>query len=740
MKLRNFLAGTMSVIMLTSIVPLGVANAADTSADDKALLAAIDVVKSRIPLGEAFEADDATFNFYKSTYNGSTTYQLNWNTPQGYYISANVNGKVITNFYSWQNYQTVLKPSFAKTDDAKLRTKAIAYIGQLNPTIKAQLIADNDTFRASYWGAEAYMSFKRVVNGVAVNGATGSVTVDKNTGELTNFHFNYVPNLKFDKTEGVIEGTALQNAYKTEIGISPQYVIRNTYDEKTRTYVQSAGLIYQANEYGYLDAFTGKKVTFNYGYGTGEGGVDGEMYEDADEADSAGNGIAYKITPQEQKAIDKELELLTAGEAEKIIMSDKYANTDSRLILRSSNLRVDSYGDDKYHWDLYFEGQQNTTKEKFYGNGSAVVDAKDGKILSYYFYTGNTDTSTTTELPSTLSDRAAEAVKSYIGDKFSEYRLTSDVTQSYTNIKEYSKEGAPAKTEVRYTGKQLLWTRYVNDIIVPSDTIYIDINPNGYVTNFNYNYSDVTFPSAKNMLTKEAAYKAIFSQSEFKLAYYPLTDQNARYTGKTQLAYTNNDFTLDALTGKIVDYDGDPIDPTRSDYAMKYSDVKSTSADYAMLQKLWTYGISLPAQDGKLNGTKSISATDAYNLFSIVGNNSAIYQSLYRNGTISGDVFTYDTVQAPPSTDGDKPVKRADAIKAFITAAGGSPFANLPGLYATSFKDLPKDSPYVGYFAFAEKMGLIAADKNGNIRPDKNMTRIQALELVYKYMEYEPIY
>lgn len=733
--MKKIISTALSVIMLAS--PLTVfaeTVSADTAAvayvipnveetdyssaasDDKALEQAILTVKSRINIPPEYE----TFTFNKYAQYGTDFYYLSWDRSDIYgHIDATVTADGILLSCNHYTESENSKAHFAKLSVNSLYNKAVSYMKQLNPDIYGNIDIDKDSYYAYISSKEASFSLARKEKGILVNGDTGTIRLNKDTGELSSFYISWAAGFKGKDTSELLTQSRIKSQYSKLIGLEPYYRI-NTNADGSKKIV----LLYRQKTSDALDAFTGKISSFNSNYYGGGIYGDGATGEASADMNPRTGGGEVSLSPAELKAVETEKGLISAESAAKIIFNEKYnAINADEMELQSSYLNQYD-GTEKYVWSLSFK---KTNQD--YSSLGAMVDAADGGILSFYDYTYipyTTVNASEKKFSEKTSDaNVTAALKSYLGEKFSEYKLkTGSVTYTSNNIDTSSN---------LKSGKSYQYSRYVNGIVVDNDYIRVQTNYEGKLTNFYYNYTDIEFPFPAKILTEAKALNSLYKQQDLTLGYSLNLSNSGKVT--SALVYKMPEFTIDAFTGKIVNWDGSEISNGTG-----YSDLGGHSAK-AMVEKLSQNGISLSAIDGKLMPDSKISEGDFINLVSQIstdwndfyyGYQTKLYDS--SRATIAKLAGTASSVSASSNTVLTSPVTRQEAVKCMITALGGKKFAELKGIYSSPYKDVAKDSEYAGYFALADGMGIIKANSSGGINPKTTITRAQALLMVYNYL------
>ncbi len=699
------------------------------AAEDAEMKAALTVAKERIDIPETF----TEFNHYVRTNYGNKTYTFSWSAPDGSgAINAEVCGKVITNYTSNREdfafdiieYEdgavaAAEKPkpyTFAKLTKEELLQKAKTAIKKLNPTVAKKIAVDPDGVRISLYGNDAYITIYRVENGVKVAGQNGSICLNKNTGEMTRFYLNWIPGAGFKDSKEAIKKSAAQEGFQAEFPVEMRYVAE--YDWKTREYTPH--LIFHRTEFGQIDAFTGKKATFEESYDYYENG-DAEVALDDDDMDIAeANPATGAVSFTEQEIAKMELEdqlikpdqklaeMIKSGIwsiPESAEVSDYHTYFDSRAnayMLRAS-LRADAQvyqSIDDIPEPIEEDDDKSDTAYQSAYYGSVTFNAETGEILSFY----GSDTYGKKTLKS--KKKAQQLIEKYFkeiaGDKAEDFPI--DGKTADMGIADLGKNGEFTENTVIDTISASTH-RYVNGIVCDPESASISLDASGRVSSYRLNYLGLEYPKPENILETNAVYKKYFNQIKYELLYR-VAYNNQKKRVETALVYNADaELYIDAFSGALVNGNGGARPVQKPDH---YTDLGDNDELRAAAEKLALYNITLMDEKGRLNADKTVTREDFSNLVRSIG------------------VYYYE-----PSENSRKTLTRKYAAK--ILTEQYSDIAELPGLFSSSFSDVPTDDKYVGYIAIAAAKGYMKG-KNGKFRPSAKMTRGEALMLVYDYL------
>jgi hypothetical protein len=729
MKQKRIIAAITAVLMSLS---LGLSAYAETdqvvpgynpgqtqaTGTDVNLETALTTVKRRVTIPDYL----TEFNYSTGTNKNNTSYTFNWSQKNGgndivplkdsagrsvRSINVTVVGGIITRYsrnFNLEGYTFDAEGAhLGKLAVSQFEATAKKNIDLLNPGM-----SKNIRFTGNYanlYGTVVNFQFTRNENGVDVTANRGGVVFDKNTGDVTSFNVTWWDDAAFKSPADKITEEAMEKAFSSAIDLEKQYVISRDYKEKT----VSANIIYMPETNYEFDAFTGKKSTIWDDYrsamqttGMGEldvaesgEGIATDDAVEAEEASAASNDVSF--SESELKAIAENDKMIKRDEATAIILKDPYIGLTKDYQLTSGNLYTkNDFGVTNY-WQLRYL-INNTDK---YASISVKLDADSGKVLSFdsYGYLKNEKGETVPKkLDIAKADKTAEeAFKYYMGDKNNEYGYEeSDDPILYQNPK--TKEKYP--TQKYYTK-----SRYHEGIKVRDENAYLNINNDGKVSSFSYTYTDVDFPSSET-LSQAKAYEKLWEQKDFNLYYNGFVGVNGK--ASTYLLYELDSFFLNAKTGKLCDYNGEPLGEY-TDNEITFSDVKGTKYNTAVTSLL-AYGVYIEPVNGKFAANAVITQGQFNKLLSNV----------------------YGGVNLDEKSQG-KTLTKADAAKIYVEATGGSKYAQLKGVFKAPYADVAEDNAYVGYIAIAKAEGVF--ESGGNFNPGSSLTRGDAILMIYEMVK-----
>lgn len=671
---------TAAVMAVTMILPVSAAGT------DSALKSAMTIAKQRVDIPKEY----TEFDYDKYSTDGSSYYSMNWfPSDRSANINVVVSGKVIYNISvddsSAGSYDEKL--SFGEKSRSQLIKLAKSKLKVINPTIYKKLVIDEDSFVSSLSGTNATLHFYRYENGIKVYNNDGSITLDKNTGELKGFSLSWFSGATFADPENALSLKDAEKAFSSEYEIEPVYRLVPNYDEQK----YDVTVLYIQKNYDDIDAFTGKISDFNANF-YGNGYWTDEVSDDCDE-DTLANGDKgdVEFNEDELKAIEANNNLLTTDKITEMLKANPEIKLSDDMPLKSYVLDHDLFDEDTYVWSLSYVSK-NYSKVL-----NAHVDAQTGKIIAFNQFTDSTNIKASEFDQATAQKKAEAFAKEQMGSKkFGKYKLTSTYLWTYTD----------RKTGVEYaTDFNITFDRYENGLRVDGDSISFIIYTDYSISSYMSTYTKATFKKAE-ILTKEQAFDKLFEQIQPTISYKcNINYENKKYNKTTALLYSLDVFTLDAKTGGIVDYYGNAIGKNTATYG-NYTDIKDKELK-KIAELLEDYGVALKTVNGKLKPNSAISEEDFIDLI--------------------GQLYLWNDSSEKPAAS----ITRAEAVKTMISTIYGSEIAELKGIFKSPFSDVKDSSKYVGYAAIANAKGIVAGDK---LNPNDKLTKADALRWVYNYI------
>jgi hypothetical protein len=280
---------------------------------------------------------------------------------------------------------------------------------------------------------------------------------------------------------------------------------------------------------------------------------------------------------------------------------------------------------------------------------SISLNLDTGNITSLSFHQSNMNGNNATQ------KEVVEKVNYKDAKKISDEIIKNLLVKQYGIFSDNNKEPDSSKEMIKLDqNHNFQYTRFENGIST-SNTINVSINKEtGKLNQIYMSWNDMAFPKADNVVTAKAAKETYLKEAEFELGYYTPYINRTRTIDKadsTVIAFKPNINTMtkfvDAITGKIIDYSGMPI--------------------------------QVPYVDEKHWAANSIEKLEA-------------------QGVLIKNVSSYD-----------QKLSRQDAVKMLSQITGTQYFNNVVPQKKDSFSDVNKDNEYYKYIETAVQNDIIKA-------------------------------
>lgn len=707
-------------IMLTLVLIISVMLPAVVSAqEDQGLQRAIEAAKSKFSI----PAEYTEFNYNVYTEDGRNIWNLNWNSPKGLNGSMQVSiddKGVVRSYYSYRpgDYETTSK--FPGITRQEARVAAERFIEKVNPGLLAQLELVEDSKQTITTYAHNF-NYTRIVNGIPFYNNNVRVEVNKDTGEVRSYYYNWSESFKFPDAKDAIPLDRGELAYVEKLGMKLIYNYRAEENDDYTVYPVYVP-VYESNYY--IDAFTGEKVKADYGYY--------DIYygnESRAEGEKQMDGGEIALTPEELKAVEEVSKLLTKEQAEGRARNTKLLEISKDYKLTYANLQRDWNYRKDFTWELSFmkevADKGDYTKEHY---ASVRLDARTGEIRGFYRYIPQEINSEGKYNEKQAREKADEFLKAIYGEKTGLLEFDETYEGGYRSL-------AEGKNPTNYN---LRYLRMVNGIQFPANSVWIGFDAvNGKVVSLEMNWYDVEFPSIDNVLPIEDIYDSLFERIGLELQYklrYP-EDQGLKLVSESKpevvLVYglvPGKPVNLDATTGQLLDYSGMPYKEVA---AIEYTDISGHYAEEQILA-LAQYGITIEGTEFKPD--IEIAQKDFLALLAKTMNYGTFSPE---NSKELDQLYTYlirDGIVKKEEKDPDSPVTREDGIKFIVRALKYDKVADIGGIYSTGFKDEGSiSSGLIGYVAIAKGLNIVSGN-DGYFNPKETLTRAQAAVIIYNYL------
>lgn len=747
MKFRRLISAALGVMIAASAAPCVPVIAQDSStsakteenAETTAMRNAILDVKKRVTVPKNLDK----FEYDTQTRYDTTYYQFRWyrmdedDNYDDYYDAVEsitveyYNGFISSYSHSYKNRGSS-KPSFAKLSSEEQEKLAKKYLYQLNPDLKGNPVIERTSDELDLFGKTVRYVISRKESGVKFIDNYGSISIDRDTGELLDYSLKWWNDAKLPDASKKLSVKEVSDIYASRKPLEAYYDIftKREYNAETKetTYTPYVLAVYEPSVSGEneIDALTGKytslyddkekfSYTDAYSWESGDVGTDaGAEYEEY-----APEDYDDDLSDAEKEALEKEDEYLSYEELLKIIKADEYIVFNKELVLESND--ISSYTDDQgvshpSRWLRFEYTSADETKDSIYLG--VTLDAYTGKIISFsksYYYGEKSKNKNTAVLNEKTSLAIAkEAAKHFIGDKAGEYRYDNNVK--------------PTKDTTTATFE---YTRYVNDLPTAFDDMNVKVDSRGEVLGFNYKYHEIEFPEA-DLVSEEEAYEKLFKHMKPDLYYTGFSD--LQLASHVYLTYEfESDYRINAITGERIAWDGELYYTAEKESEPQkevklYTDIKGHKYEKE-ITTLFEYGIRITDNE-KLDPDGAITIEEFARLCR-QAHKTSIYGLYPDERKYNDKTDRYEYFDNPMLK---KKLTRGELAKIYVYYYANDCYAaaGIEGIYAPPYKNVSQDNPYCGYIAIAKAKKLIADGEEFGY--NKTLTRGSCLKAFYDYI------
>ncbi|MDE6132576.1 MAG: S-layer homology domain-containing protein, partial [Oscillospiraceae bacterium] len=193
---------------------------------------------------------------------------------------------------------------------------------------------------------------------------------------------------------------------------------------------------------------------------------------------------------------------------------------------------------------------------------------------------------------------------------------------------------------------------------------------------------------------------------------------------QTYLLYEMDSFYLNAKTGRLCTWNGEPLSDYTNGKEVKYTDIKGIPQEQAILT-MQKYGVTV-TKENKFKPNEIITQDEFNSLL-----NAALggYRSYY---------YDVSDVEEPVDENGTNTIPlttRTDAAVLFTQKYDNNNIAGLNGIFKTPFSDVKSSDENIGAIAIAYAKGFIPKG-DGKFNGEKQITRAEAVQMIYDYLVY----
>lgn len=682
---------TLSVLLTALMTFSQIPSALAEDSLEKALLE----VKEKVYISDEFTEFETRTGTFKE---GETFYEFDWSDSEG-----EKNIRVSTDQYGYITGYSHYDADWYKNyndDSRKINTdfkieelgeKAAEELKKLVPDLfeseRNRLVPVEYTASLSTNPKSSFtFEFVREYEGIEVKDNYAYVTMfdSKDGYVMTDATVNWDYTSEFLTTEDVI---GEEKAEELLAEINPlELSYRKTYDDK---YL----LEYKTENICYVAVDTGEEIK------------EDEYAEIYRTTNSAGGMLNFKeesaldaqvsLTPTEIAELEKVNGLKTKDELLEILYSMPELKV-PEVVYPDYIRSYTGKSDDCYYTTLhlgsnvyYAEDEEITEPLSF----SATFDAKTGVLISFNRNLWNDETKNV--IPKEEGDKKADDfLNKYFSDKLADCKKSPDAD---------------------------IYVRQINDISYFNNTVFADWDlTNDCVSSFYSAWdSDISlFPDPDGIITEDKALEIMYEK-------YPVKKLFVMTDGMFRQVYTNSAYylQLNAFSGKFTDYDGEEITDMSNGV---YSDTQGHWVEN-IAKKLAEYGIAL--EGNELMPNNEITQGEFLNLVynGVIGGSNPDIDYLYKR-IINLNIISEEEMNSTAT------LTKENAICYLLRAMDIKEVAELSGIYICDFKDADSIShDKIGYCAIAKGFGIVNGS-DGYLYPQKNITRAEALAMIYSYL------
>ncbi|MGI6685295.1 MAG: S-layer homology domain-containing protein [Bacillota bacterium] len=569
---------------------------------------------------------------------------------------------------------------------------------------------NNDSY---YYGSGPvfhHYNFTRTIKGIEYPANTIQVTVNAQTGAVRNVNFNW-EEITLEPLVAKLTREDAEKIFTEKYGFELKY-FKPQSDGKAMKPIKT---IYEINNpyQVTIDALNGEIVQDRNYYTIYDRDAGGEEVAQEKSMNSS-------LEPFEQEIAD-ELNALISREkameiAEKTITISKDYKLNSSSLNRDWNfpeLRIWSF-----HWTL-------EAKDR-YGWASVEIDAKTGKVMSFNYREPEEINQQSEKRPFKVKNRseAEKIVENYLKENYPEVvgnlRVKSD---------NYDVIPLNLEAEKNQASYYFRYERLVDGIPFSQNYVYANVDSfTGKITSFQIRFLDLEFPKTDNVLNQAQFTGDFLGENPMILVYTKDQDQNLRLVYK--LAPINS-YRFDAVSGKMLDYGGEPIPEKK---AGEITDIKGHWAES---------DINILNQMGFLHYEEGIFQPNAAMTQAEVI--KALVKSTYNYLTDSGEGNWYDNYYREAKRMGlilEKEINPTakitrEQMAKFITRTMVKDKISGLEIYQVPYKDGAKITKgYQGYVAIVGGLGIMTGDGT-NFHPQNEIKKGEACVVLVRYLKTE---
>lgn len=627
---------------------------------------------------------------------GNNIWNLYWSNKENNIrlrVQCNEKGSILGLNYS-DDEKEQYKPVYKKEE---LKKKADAFLKQVDSELFDHVTCVDSFFEDVYNGRYIFV-YERTENEIPMPDNQIRIGVNSETAEVTSYLKTWNDTVTLPGKKAAL--TKEDAIKKIEKQIEMKLWYRTKYSEKGESTNQAYLVYLPTKDYISIDALSGEVYT------TQAEGEDLKTYKEESAMDT-GENSGGGLTQSEINKIDKINNIISKKEAIQVVKNNKQLYFDENMTKIDASLyEQEGAGKSSYVWRIQFSDPRDIdyAEERIYrGSANAVVDAKTGKLVSYYasIKDGNyyrTDANNSLKKYSekecnTIFEKFAQGVVPNYMKESTKGEVNDDMVIGY-------KKDTPI-----YSGYSYLYNRVYKDIPYEDNYILGSVDAvTGKVYSFSYNWNpSVTFENPSNVISKKQAFDSYISKDGFALIYELNTIYNKNGEIKTQqprLVYNTSIYpnSISPFTGEQLNYDGTVFEDITNPYT--YKDIKGIKAEEDILLLA---DMQVGFKGEYFEPEKAITGAELAQLLR--------------------QLRIYDT-EIEKNLENKKTITRSETAKVLIQLLNLEKAANLTDIYNAPYidKDIVNKND-IGYLTLAQAFGMLSMDSENKIHPNEQLTR-----------------
>ncbi|AET67726.1 hypothetical protein Desor_2120 [Desulfosporosinus orientis DSM 765] len=729
---RSFLAMfVVAVLLVPAVSPLALAGETNMIAVGGLAKPQINLEKAIQIVKANFEvpSDYTDFTSSYNTYDDRQVWALRWSgtaeQPGEFAAEVNaVNGDIVSMNY-WNNEDqstnSSLIPAITKEGAQEISDKLLSrLLGKRAEELKF-VPNDQEILPLGYGPFNYSLQYQRLINGVPFLSNGANVQVSSADGHITSYNLTW-NEVTAPDANGVINADQAQQAFAKAPFFKLEYWIPSSYRILAAGEKQDAKLVYEfhTENGGAIDAFTGQPIQLRPGewLSADSLGVGGMGSAKADRSSMNSNGQV--LTPEERQEVERTEKLLQQDEA--IAAVKRWIDVPASLTLRSANLSKDWRNADQRIWSFDWSNTDSTDKKDGTPQYlSARVDAKNGELLGFSLsnsQTGNNEVKLDRAAAQKLAEEFLNRVQP---ERFKEVAIDQEDDALLSKI-----PPEPANNQA------FNYRRVVNGVSFPANGMIVNVDPvTGIITNFELDWADYNLPSVSGVLSKEKAVGSFLMERPLTLSYVRIYSNGIPgglrlvYLPVAQYRGVANSNILDAKTGELLDYQGQPIEKGPKPFDFTDLNGVDGAQEITVLGQaglFGDYGNSFkPSESMSIDSLLRAMYLSRYGLW---GNSNLTDQEIMEKvkdlGWLKEDLKPGD------------PVSRELLAKVLLRYIQLNRIAELKNIYKVDFQDADQISADVlGYVAITTSSGMIKV--NGQtFAPAEKVSRAEAATALFR--------